>query len=119
MSILLVCSVKELKDIAKLKSIFRGNSDVPISNWSVKRSGYKTHKIDSEKALETDGSHSILKQLKGETADPVPVVNNCHNISLVTQSHPSGKCLSGDWETHRLNHLMAMPGNAADALTKM
>lgn len=74
MSILLVCSVKELKDILKLKPILRGNSDVPISNWSVKRSGYKT---DSKESLETGCTHSILKQMKSETADPVPVVSNC------------------------------------------
>lgn len=78
MSILLVCSVKELKDTTKLKSIFRGTSDMPNSNGTVKRSGYKTDKIDSKKkSLETAGTHSILKQLKGETASPVPVVNNC------------------------------------------
>lgn len=30
MSILLLCSVKELKDIAKLKSIFRGTSKIEV-----------------------------------------------------------------------------------------
>lgn len=109
-----MCSVKELKDIAKLKFIFRGNSDVLISNWSVKRSGYKT---DSKKALETDGTHSILKQLKGETADPVPVVNNCPSALSPTATQVANASVGK--QTHSPNHLMAMPGNVDDALTKM
>lgn len=78
-------------------------------------SDFKPDEIDSKKALETDGTHSILKQLKGERADPVPVVNNSPSALSATATQVANASV----EMLSLNHLMAMPRNVADALTKM
>lgn len=76
-SILLVCTGKEFERHSQAKNLFCGRLMCPSQIEVLKEVVTKQiDKMDSKKSLEMDGTHSVLKQLNCEIADPVTVVNN-------------------------------------------